>query len=107
MKSIIIIFTLFLVGFTFALPSRNSVPGGWFFMSTDDQTVTRLASIATDHHNSASNSDKKLVSIKSARAQVVAGMNYEITFVISDGSLVSFLSILKLIFSVKIIDSNF
>lgn len=78
MKNIIII-ALCLIG-----AANCFVPGGFFPVPIDDPQVVNLTSKAVEYHNQISNSAnyKKLVRIQNAQAQVVAGSNYEITFIV-------------------------
>lgn len=71
-----IVIVLALVGVTMAMP------GGWSSMSLDDPKANELASKAVAHHNKVSNNlfYKKLVTVKSIKSQVVAGVNYEVIF---------------------------
>ncbi|XP_053201004.1 L-cystatin-like [Panonychus citri] len=71
-----IVIILALVGVTMAMP------GGWSSMSLDDPKANELASKAVAHHNKVSNNlfYKKLVTVKSIKSQVVAGVNYEVIF---------------------------
>lgn len=63
------------------------IPGGWTQQNvTNNRAVENAAQYAVNMYNHGSNSIyfKKLVTIKSARTQVVAGIKYVITFDIGE-----------------------
>ncbi|XP_015783476.1 cystatin-1 [Tetranychus urticae] len=75
-----ILFAVCLIGAVFAI----EMDGGWSSISVDHPTVIQLAAKGVEHHNKIANNlyYKKLITIKEAKSQVVAGMNYEVKFLI-------------------------
>ena len=60
--------------------------GGWSDLNTNDLSVKNITDFAVDMYNKQSNSInmKQLVTIKSAKSQLVAGRKFSITFAVGE-----------------------
>lgn len=66
--------------------ASGPMTGGWTQLDVNDQKVKNLTDLAVDRYNQQSNSInmKQLVTIKSAKHQLVAGSKYAITFAVGE-----------------------
>ena len=62
------------------------LPGGWSDVAANSENASKLIEIAIEHRNN-QNGDlyyRGLVSVKSIRQQVVAGIKYEVTMILGE-----------------------
>ncbi|XP_077312681.1 cystatin-C-like [Lithobates pipiens] len=62
------------------------MPGGWSAADKNSEEVKEIAEFSVSQYNLQSNDDSVygMISLKRAREQVVAGMNYELTLVLGN-----------------------
>ncbi|XP_015783232.1 cystatin-1-like [Tetranychus urticae] len=84
MKFIIIAVCLFGAAFATSIEPTKHFLGGWKILPVDDPTVVQLAAKGVECYNKNSNNIyyNKLIKIKKAASEIVAGMLYEIKFLI-------------------------
>ncbi|KAM5138475.1 cystatin 10-like [Mantella aurantiaca] len=68
------------------LALSSALPGGWEAADKSSKQVKEMAAFSVSQYNMQSNDDyiAKMISLRGAKQQVVAGMNYKLTIVLGN-----------------------